>query len=56
MNGYYYKVVPKEGRETEKKGCHGCNVAKQPACDIGIPCCRCAEERCNSRQPCRKTN
>lgn len=35
--------------------CADCIVAEYPACDKGIPCCKCAEVDCSSRQPCPKT-
>lgn len=54
MKEHIYKVVPKDGREMKKKTCKDCAALKFPACDLGIPCCRCGEEWCNSRQPCPK--
>lgn len=32
--------------------CADCMLRKFPPCDMGIPCCRCDVEECNSRQPC----
>lgn len=37
-----------------KNSCDGCIVKKYPACDLGIPCCQCKDDSCNSRQPCPK--
>lgn len=32
--------------------CKECPANLFPACNIGIPCCLCNEENCNSRQLC----
>lgn len=34
------------------KDCNNCELKKFPACANGIPCCRCDNQSCNSRQPC----
>lgn len=34
------------------KNCNNCELKKFPACDKGLPCCRCDNPSCNSRQPC----
>ena len=34
--------------------CKECPANLVPTCSIGIPCCLCNEENCNSRQPCMK--
>lgn len=34
--------------------CTGCVLSIYPPCDKKIPCCKCMEEDCNSRQPCEK--
>lgn len=34
--------------------CDGCAQAYSPACDKMVPCCRCSEKNCNSRQVCAK--
>lgn len=34
--------------------CSDCVNVKYPACNYGIPCCKCNEESCNSRQACPK--
>ena len=32
--------------------CVECRIRKFPVCDLGIACCKCDNEDCNSRQPC----
>ena len=32
--------------------CEGCKQADFPSCDKMMPCCKCNEKDCNSRQPC----
>lgn len=39
---------------SNKTACPDCFVAQYPPCGKGIPCCKCHEEGCNSRQPCPK--
>lgn len=34
------------------KNFNNCELKTFPACEKGIPCCQCDEQRCNSRQPC----
>lgn len=41
-------------RISNKTVCPECFVAQYPPCGKGIPCCKCHEEDCNSRQPCPK--
>lgn len=39
---------------SNKTTCPDCFVVQYPPCGKGIPCCKCHEEGCNSRQPCPK--
>lgn len=34
--------------------CPGCILSIYPPCEKEIPCCKCMEENCNSRQPCER--
>lgn len=34
------------------KHCNNCELRTSPGCDLAIPCCKCDDESCNSRQPC----
>ena len=34
--------------------CPGCILRRFPPCSDGIPCCKCRQDYCNSRQPCEK--
>ena len=36
----------------DTKNCKKCIVRLYPSCDREIPCCRCQEKDCNSRQDC----
>ena len=47
------EASPKEQRE-EKAFCPDCTLVNYPNCSKGIPCCKCDEESCNSRQSCPK--
>lgn len=47
------EASPKEQRE-EKTFCPDCTLVNYPNCSKGIPCCKCDEENCNSRQSCPK--
>lgn len=40
--------------ETIALACDECQVKQNPPCEKQIPCCRCGEPKCNSRQPCPK--
>lgn len=35
------------------KYCADCILKQFPPCDKGVPCCKCDELQCNSRQPCQ---
>ena len=34
--------------------CTGCEMAAYPPCNKGLPCCKCSEKDCNSRQECQR--
>ena len=36
--------------------CEDCALADVPPCEKMMPCCKCGEKDCNSRQPCTKKN
>ena len=43
-----------EGTAQGKAFCPDCTMVNYPCCSKGIPCCKCDEESCNSRQSCPK--
>ena len=47
-----------EGPAKEEGGrsmfCTGCEMAAYLPCSKGLPCCKCSEKDCNSRQECQR--